>query len=151
MVCGYIADVFSKSARMVLEADGGYHDAPHQVAYDLVRDKAMQKAGYVVLRFRNEVVLNAPRMVAEAIAGALRPEGKEARRQVDRLKDALADLTWNTGKMPPVKKVESAAMPTKKPRKREVWLEALEKIVAHGCVDCAEWAAEALRYKGAPE
>ena len=41
--------------------------------------------------------------------------------------------------------------PAKKPRKREVWMEALEKIVAHGCADCAEWAAEALRYKGAPE
>lgn len=57
-ICGaYIADFARMDVRLVIEADGGYHDDPTQVYKDGLRDKAMEAFGFEVMRFRNEEVM----------------------------------------------------------------------------------------------
>lgn len=161
LLCGYIPDVVSKDLRIVLEADGSVHFSEEAKQRDAFRDAVLMKAGYTVLRFLNERVLNFPRCVAASLAETVKPRNKEIARQHLRLTQALADPTWNGVKIPPmnedVAKVVWPRKPTRQEvaesvqrakRRREIHVEALEEIVKRGCPECAEIAAQALRYKG---
>jgi len=66
----YFADFACWDAKLVVELDGPTHD--DRELHDLVRTEALQRCGYRVLRFDNEVVLADPGGVAEAIGAALR-------------------------------------------------------------------------------
>ena len=51
----YIVDFACKSAKLIVEVDGGQHD--QQAAADLIRTHALEARGYRVLRFWNNDVL----------------------------------------------------------------------------------------------
>lgn len=55
----YIADFFCLAARLVVELDGGGHDAEEQRLADAARTAYLENCGYRALRFwNNEVVEN---------------------------------------------------------------------------------------------
>ncbi len=66
----FIADFASHRAKLVIEVDGGQHDA----AKDLPRTRVIEDEGYRVLRFWNNEVLGNPDGVWTMIDGALRQQ-----------------------------------------------------------------------------
>lgn len=61
----FIVDFACASAKVVVEVDGGYHDANDRE--DLCRQRYLESLGWVVVRFRNEDVLKDIEAVALAI------------------------------------------------------------------------------------
>jgi very-short-patch-repair endonuclease len=51
----YIADLFASEARLVVEIDGPYHRERREA--DARRDRALERAGYTVLRLEEELVM----------------------------------------------------------------------------------------------
>jgi very-short-patch-repair endonuclease len=66
LIHGFIADFYCHAAGVVVEVDGGVHDA--QVEYDAARDLAFITLGLFVLRFRNEEVTGGMPGVLDRIA-----------------------------------------------------------------------------------
>ena len=66
----YFADFACWDAKLVIELDGPTHEG--RELHDLVRTEALERRGYRVLRFDNELVLVDPGRVAEVIGAALR-------------------------------------------------------------------------------
>jgi very-short-patch-repair endonuclease len=64
-IAGYIADFVCIEAGLVIELDGGQH--AEQVAYDTRRTEGMKMAGYRVIRFWNNEVLENMDGVLEAL------------------------------------------------------------------------------------
>ena len=61
----YIVDFACMQARLVVELDGTSHDT--RLVYDKVRDGALRQAGFTVLRFRNEDVVESLEYVVNVI------------------------------------------------------------------------------------
>ncbi|MFC5283743.1 leucine--tRNA ligase [Pedobacter alpinus] len=55
---GYIADFVCLPKRLVIEVDGGYHNTPEANDYDNQRTVFLNNAGFQVIRFTNEEVIN---------------------------------------------------------------------------------------------
>jgi very-short-patch-repair endonuclease len=53
----YIADFMCKELMLVVEVDGSIHQQEEVMKYDVIRQKALEEAGFTVLRFTNEEVL----------------------------------------------------------------------------------------------
>lgn len=53
----YIADFMCKELMLIIEVDGSIHDLEEVKQNDQVRQKALEEAGFTVLRFTNEEVL----------------------------------------------------------------------------------------------
>jgi len=64
----FIADFASHRAKLVIEVDGGQHDA----ATDLPRTRVIEDEGYCLIRFWNNEVLGNPDGVFTMIDGVLR-------------------------------------------------------------------------------
>ena len=56
LVAGFIVDFYCASLRLVLELDGGVHDAPTQAERDALRTRALSKLAIDVVRVRNDQV-----------------------------------------------------------------------------------------------
>jgi very-short-patch-repair endonuclease len=69
-LAGYVVDFACFSARLVVEADGPFHDP----AADAERDAALRSQGFPVLRFRNEDIDRNPGPVLSAIRQAAQRE-----------------------------------------------------------------------------
>ena len=63
----YIADFASHRAKLIIEVDGGHHEAE----FDAPRSVVLEAEGYRVIRFWNNEVLGNPDGVWTAIDGAL--------------------------------------------------------------------------------
>jgi very-short-patch-repair endonuclease len=66
----YFADFACWDAKLVVELDGPTHE--ERELHDLVRTEVLERYGYRVLRFDNDLVLADPGGVAKAIGAALR-------------------------------------------------------------------------------
>ena len=55
-LCGYIVDFLCFSRRLVIELDGSQHEEGQQALADHVRDSALGRGGFTVLRFLNAEV-----------------------------------------------------------------------------------------------
>ena len=66
----YVVDFFCPSERLAVELDGAVHDDPARREYDRDRQRELEVAGVLVLRFENETVLKTPDVVLAAIAHA---------------------------------------------------------------------------------
>jgi len=58
IILGYIVDFYCPELMLAIEADGGIHD--EQRNEDKIRDRRLRDKGVIVLRFRNEEILNDP-------------------------------------------------------------------------------------------
>ena len=68
----YIVDFVCLKRRLIVELDGGIHDAPFRdPERDRRRDAWLQSEGYRVLRFRNHEVESTPNRVLDRIREAL--------------------------------------------------------------------------------
>ena len=54
----FIPDFYSADKKLIIEIDGGIHDLPENKEYDSLKDEILIEAGYKVLRFKNEEILN---------------------------------------------------------------------------------------------
>jgi very-short-patch-repair endonuclease len=72
----YIADFACHEARLIVEIDGGQHDAA--MSAEIERTRFLEREGYRILRFwNNEVLANLDgvhRMIADALAGSPPPQ-----------------------------------------------------------------------------
>ena len=69
---GYIVDFYCARARLVVEADGSYHDTRRR--YDARRDAALRSTlGLSILRLPNDLILSSMPSALTAIRVALRP------------------------------------------------------------------------------
>jgi len=60
-------DLLWQSERLVVELDGPDHVTPEKYARDRARDRALQAAGYAVLRFTNDEIAEDLARVASEI------------------------------------------------------------------------------------
>ena len=70
-VCGYVADFFNPSARLVVEIDGPQHFEPAAHRHDRVRERRMSKKGIRTMRFRCGMVYNSPDDVIRQVRDAV--------------------------------------------------------------------------------
>ena len=56
-VLNYIADFMCKELMLVVEVDGSIHQLEETMKNDAIRQKALEHAGFTVLRFTNDEVL----------------------------------------------------------------------------------------------
>ena len=70
-VFGYIPDFVCLQKKLIIEIDGGYHMEDEQLGKDEERTAWLNKAGYIVLRFTNEEVLNDIDRVLEDISDTM--------------------------------------------------------------------------------
>ena len=68
----YIADFVCVEARLIVEIDGGAHDDEAAQLRDIERTAILEACGYLLVRFSNHQVLNAPGEVCDAIVATLR-------------------------------------------------------------------------------
>ncbi|MET4167689.1 MULTISPECIES: DUF559 domain-containing protein [Gordonia] len=66
-----IVDLLWSSERVVVEVDGADHRGPVKYARDRRRDNMLQRAGYLVLRYTNDHVLDDPALVVAELAAAI--------------------------------------------------------------------------------
>ncbi len=66
----FIADFLAPSARLIVEIDGGYHR--ERARADARRDRALERAGFRVLRLEAELVLRNPELAVARVVAALR-------------------------------------------------------------------------------
>jgi very-short-patch-repair endonuclease len=65
----FIVDFASHAAKLVVEVEGGAHDAPDVASRDVERREWIEGRGYEVLRFRNDEVLKDAETIAKYVAG----------------------------------------------------------------------------------
>jgi very-short-patch-repair endonuclease len=63
----YVLDFLCLRYRLVVEADGPFHDPER----DAIRDAWLRAKGFRVLRFSNQEIHNSPEFVADRILAAL--------------------------------------------------------------------------------
>jgi len=63
----YIADFMCKELMLIIEVDGSIHQLEEINKNDAIRQKALEEAGFTVLRFTNEEVLENINAVANYI------------------------------------------------------------------------------------
>ena len=65
----FIVDFICLPRKLIIEVDGGYHDTPEQQAYDAQRTAYFERAGFRVIRFRNEQIFSQyPSQIIDRIA-----------------------------------------------------------------------------------
>jgi very-short-patch-repair endonuclease len=67
----YIADFYCHEARLVIELEGGIHDERNQKDYDAVRQETIEQRGLIMLRLKNEQVINDLQGTLECICAEL--------------------------------------------------------------------------------
>jgi very-short-patch-repair endonuclease len=73
----FFADFYCHEARLIIEADGGIHQ--EQKEQDATRDEWAITHGFIVLRFKNEKILDDIERVLSTIAQSLRPLSSQER------------------------------------------------------------------------
>ena len=68
-LCGYIVDFVNLEKRLVIELDGSQHQ--EQTAYDNARTQTLNEAGFRVLRFWNNELIENREGVLQVILSAL--------------------------------------------------------------------------------
>jgi leucyl-tRNA synthetase len=67
----YIVDFVSLQNRLIVEADGGYHEMEEQKKYDEERTRVLNEIGFTVLRFSNEEIKNNLKQVTQKIKNVI--------------------------------------------------------------------------------
>ena len=63
----YLADFCCVERRLIVELDGSVHGQPSQARKDTKRDAHLKTLGYMVLRFPNGIVLQAPELFVQKV------------------------------------------------------------------------------------
>jgi len=68
----YIPDILIKDYKIIIETDGEIHNNIKNETHDSNRDELLMKNGYLVLRFKNEEVLNKIHYVLKIVDEAIK-------------------------------------------------------------------------------
>jgi very-short-patch-repair endonuclease len=68
----FVADFVCVEARLIIEIDGRVHDDEAAQLKDIERTAILEACGYLLIRFSNSQVLNAPGEVSDSIIATLR-------------------------------------------------------------------------------
>ena len=68
-VLNYIADFMCKELMLIIEVDGNIHELEEVIKNDKIRQKALEAAGFTVLRFLNDEVLKDIQSVRSFLEG----------------------------------------------------------------------------------
>ena len=63
----YIVDFVCLEKRLIIELDGGQHNAEAQRQYDRVRDQWLRSQGFQILRYWNNEIFDEWESIAEAV------------------------------------------------------------------------------------
>jgi very-short-patch-repair endonuclease len=63
----FIADFYCHTLKLVIEVDGGIHETPDSIDYDIGRSAELDKYGITVIRFKNEEVISDTKKVLTQI------------------------------------------------------------------------------------
>lgn len=66
-VLNYIADFMCKELKLIIEVDGYTHFLDDVIKNDIIRQQRLEKAGFKVIRFKDEEVLKEMTRVREII------------------------------------------------------------------------------------
>ena len=69
----YVVDFCCAERRLVIELDGSIHAQPSQIRKDRIRDQQLKRLGYIVARYPNGIVLEAPDVFVEKVLGRAFP------------------------------------------------------------------------------
>lgn len=70
-VLNFIADFMCKNLNLIIEVDGASHTWPGATARDAIRQKKLEEAGFKVIRFTNDEVLNNMEDVVKRIESTI--------------------------------------------------------------------------------
>ena len=73
----YIADFACLESKLVIELDGDYHLTAEQIQQDQERTEKLSLLGYRVIRFKNEEVIDNPKIVIKQIKCILNTSNKK--------------------------------------------------------------------------
>ncbi|WP_262149370.1 leucine--tRNA ligase [Chryseobacterium foetidum] len=71
LISDFIVDFVCLSKRLIIEVDGGYHNAEEQIISDAERTDILESQGFEVLRFKNEEVIGNIDQVLNTISEKL--------------------------------------------------------------------------------
>lgn len=69
---GFIIDFYAPKYMLAVEIDGGYHGNAEQEKYDAVRTAKLNRKGIVLVRFKNEEVMQHPEMVMSVVQNKIK-------------------------------------------------------------------------------
>jgi len=99
-VLNYIADFMCTGLMLIIEVDGITHLDEKVVKKDTIRQKALKKVGFIVLRFNDAEVLNDMRNVERVLMHLWRISNQ--RRNVPRWRGSAPARGWQGGGCPPL-------------------------------------------------
>lgn len=67
----YVADFYCHAVKLVIELDGGIHEAEEVKRYDADRENVLKDLGLTILRFKNEQVIKNTDQVMQVISEAI--------------------------------------------------------------------------------
>jgi len=67
VIFDYIVDFVCLEKQLVIEVDGAYHNMEEQLEWDAYRTNDLEKVGFRVIRFNNELIINEINSVLETI------------------------------------------------------------------------------------
>jgi len=70
-VLNYIADFMCKELKLIIEVDGYSHLLEDVIENDIIRQQRLENAGFKVIRFKGEEVLNEIKRVREVILATI--------------------------------------------------------------------------------
>lgn len=76
LVKGWIVDFYAPEYMLIVEVDGSVHLSPEHQEKDRIRDESLMRAGYNVLHFCNQQVLEDPESVLRKLKYVMRQIGK---------------------------------------------------------------------------
>lgn len=79
----YIVDFYCHELMLVIELDGGYHNKTEQKFKDEQRDFHLEFLGYIVLRYKNEIVTVNPKKIFEDITKVKQHRAKNPIKKYD--------------------------------------------------------------------
>ena len=78
----YIVDFVCLQSALIVEVDGGYHEASDQKIYDEERTRILNEIGFTVIRFSNDEVLNSIEKVISKIQEALAKSESHSNKEI---------------------------------------------------------------------
>ena len=96
IIDSFITDFICLQKGLIIEIDGNYHQLPEMILSDEERTQILTKAGYHVIRFKNDEVINTPENILNKIYEKLLslPDKQKSERVIELLSPSPAGGGW---------------------------------------------------------
>ena len=98
----YVADFYCHAIKLIIELDGGIHEAEEVKRYDADRENKLKDLGLTVLRFKNEQIIKNTHQVMQVISETISKLKNSQKNYSDKPTQALASpplvVEGNTGR-----------------------------------------------------